>query len=104
MKSPLLLFGYLWVVTLLRIMQKPYHEMRIIVFRSPLRVPVIMSPTLSLIALFIVGRVASYVFEVEGNMRVVVSIILGCILFCLLLWQILMILLLLRFVRARYHE
>jgi len=74
---------------------------RRMVLDKPILLPVILSPVIGLVALFVVGRAGSSIVEFTGWWREGVALILGGTLIGLLLWQGLLLFLVFRFARAR---
>lgn len=101
MKTIVAWISYVWMTTLAGLAIHPYKSVRKIVLSEQILLPVVMSPLIGLVALFVVGRVGSYALDLSGWTRELVALILGGILLGLLLWQGLLILLVVRFWRAR---
>jgi hypothetical protein len=93
--------AYVWSVTLAGLAIHPYQSIRRIVMDRPILLPVAMSPVLGLLALFFVGRVGSYAFTLGPIGREMMAMVLGSTLVGLLLWQGLLLVLVIRFWRAR---
>jgi len=93
--------AYVWSVTLAGLAIHPYQSVKRMVLNKPILLPVTMSPVLGLIALFVVGRVGSFFFTLGPIGRELVAIVLGSTLIGLLLWQGLLMLLVVRFWRAK---
>jgi hypothetical protein len=93
--------GYVWSVTLAGLAIHPYQSVRRMVLAKPILLPVILSPLFGLMALFIVGRVGSYVFTLGWWGREIMALVLGSTLIGFLLWQALLLLLVVRFWRMR---
>ena len=62
--------------------------------------PVTLSPLILLVLLFVLGRIGSHFFDVTGVWREGIAFVLGTTLSGLLLWQVLLTALVLRFWRA----
>lgn len=97
-KQPILLLfiAYVWTKTLLGLAITPYKSVRELT-RHRVLLPVLFSPLYGLAILFVVGRIGSYVFEVDGLIRSSMAFILSSALISILLWQGLLIYLLLSF-------
>lgn len=96
-KSALLIFiAYVWTKTLLGLAIRPYKSVREI-NRNKVLTPVLLSPVLGLIVLFVLGRMGSFVFELDGFERTVMAIVLSTGLISILLWQGLLLYLFLSF-------
>ncbi len=98
MKKPVLyiFIGYVWSKTLLGLVIHPYKSVREMT-RQKVLVPVVFSPLIGLTILFILGRMGSFVFEVEGFRRTVLAVTLSTGLIAILLWQAFLLYLLLSF-------
>jgi len=96
-KSILFIFiAYVWSKTLLGLAISPYKSVREVT-RHKVLIPVVFSPLIGLFILFILGRMGSYVFELEGVKRSLMAITLSIGLIAVLLWQGLLLYLLLSF-------
>lgn len=93
--------AYVWSVTLAGLAIHPYQSVRRMVLNKPILLPVALSPVFGLISLFVVGRVGSYVFTLGLIGRELMALVLGSTLIGLLLWQGLLLVLVIRFWRAR---
>lgn len=93
--------AYIWSVTLAGLAIHPYQSVRRMVLSKPILLPVTLSPLMGLAALFIIGRIGSYIFTLGYYGREILALILGSTLIGLLLWQGLLLLLVVRFWRAR---
>lgn len=93
--------AYVWSTTLAGLAVHPYKSVRRIVMNKPILLPVALSPVFGLLTLFILGRVGSYVFTLGPLGREIMALVLGGTLIGLLLWQFLLLLLVVRFWRAR---
>lgn len=92
---------YVWTVTLAGLAIHPYQSVRRMVMDKPILLPVVTSPVLGLVGLFVMGRVGSYVFTLGLLGREIMAFVLGSTLIGLLLWQGLLLILVVRFWRAR---
>lgn len=101
MKAMALWMSYVWSVTLAGLAIHPYQSVRRMVLDKPILLPVVMSPLLGLLGLFFVGRVGSFVFTLGPVGREIMAMVLGSTLIGLLLWQGLLVMLVVRFWRAR---
>jgi hypothetical protein len=99
-KRTFLIFStYIWTKTLLGLTFHPFTTVREVT-RRPVLLPIIFSPIMGLIAFFIFGRIGSFLIQVYGLRREVISLILSTALISILLWQILLIYLLISFIIA----
>lgn len=93
--------AYVWSVTLAGLAIHPYQSVKRMVLNKPVLLPVVLSPVVGLIILFVGGRVGSYVFTLGILGREIMALVLGSTLIGLLLWQGLLLFLVVRFWRAR---
>ncbi len=101
MRALVLWATYVWSVTLAGLAIHPYQSVKRMVLNKPILLPVALSPVLGLLGLFFVGRVFSYVFTLGSIGRELVALVLGSTLIGLLLWKGLLLVLVVRFWRAR---
>lgn len=94
-----LFIGYVWITTLAGLAIHPYKSIRGMVGDNPRRIllPVVLTPAVSILIMLVVGRLGSYVFDVNGLKREVMSLLLGIVSLSFFMWQILMIYLVFRF-------
>ena len=92
---------YVWSVTMAGLAIHPYQSVRRMVLDKPILLPVALSPLIGLVCLFVLGRVGSFFFTFGIFGREIVAMILGSTLFGLLLWQILLVVLVIRFRRVK---
>lgn len=104
-KSAFVIFiTYILTKTLLGLVIHPYKSVRQVT-RHKVLVPVVFSPLYSLLGLFVVGRIGSFLFEIHDPLkRVLIAHILGTGLISILLWQLLLIYLLVSFLLALKKE
>lgn len=99
-KSTFLVFvTYVWLKTLLGLVIRPYKEVRGVT-RHHILFPVVLSPLYGLVALFVAGRIGSFLFETHGLVRDTMALILSSGLISILLWQLLLLYLLGSFLLA----
>lgn len=98
MKKPVfaIFIAYVWTRTLLGLVISPYKSVREMT-RHKVLVPVLFSPLIGLVILFVLGRMGSFVFEVEGFKRTFLALSLSTALIAILLWQLLLLYLLMSF-------
>ena len=101
MRALLMWMAYVWSVTLAGLAVHPYQSIRRMVLDKPILLPVALSPVIGLVALFVLGRIGSYAFTLGSIGREMMSLVLGSTLIGLLLWQGLLLVLVVRFWRAR---
>lgn len=100
-KTMIMWMTYVWSVTLAGLAIHPYKSVRRMVLDKPILLPVVLSPILGLLGLFLLGRVGSYVWTIGTMGRELMAAVLGSTLIGLLLWQGLLIVLVARFWRVR---
>jgi hypothetical protein len=99
-RSTLVIFiAYVWTKTLLGLTIRPYKSVREI-NRNKVLTPVLFSPIIGLIVLFVFGRMATYVLELGDFGRTVMAIVLSTGLISILLWQGLLLYLFFSFRKA----
>ena len=101
MKTMIAYISYVWMTTLAGLAIHPYKSVKKMVLKERVLLPVVMSPVMGLVGLFVVGRVGSYAMNLTGLMREGMAMMLGVILIGLLMWQGLLVALVVRFWRAR---
>jgi len=101
MKTMIAYISYVWMTTLAGLAIHPYKSVKKMVMSERVLLPVVMSPVMGLVGLFVVGRVGSYAMNLTGLMREGMAMMLGVILIGLLMWQGLLVALVVRFWRAR---
>ena len=102
-KATLAMFvGYVFLVTMAGLALHPYQSVKRMVFEKAKRIllPVALSPTVALVVFFVMGRLGSRVFELTGLARELMGLMLGWTLVGLVLWQLLILVLVIRFWRG----
>ena len=99
----LIFVTYIWTKTLLGLTFHPLKTTREIT-RRPVLLPIIFSPFIGLILFFVFGRVGSFLINVYGFKREIISLILSTALISILLWQALLIYLLISFLMALWKK
>ncbi len=103
-KSTFLIFSaYIFTKTLLGLIFHPFITVRQVT-RRPVLLPVIFSPFVGLIILFIFGRVGAFLINTYGLRREAISLFLSTVLISVMLWQILLIYLLISFLFALWKK
>jgi len=92
--------GYVWMKTLAGLAIHPYKSIRRMVFSDKILLPVVLSPVMGIVMLLVLGRVGSQLFTLMGFGREITALVLGSALVGLLMWQILLAGLVVRFWRA----
>lgn len=102
MRALVAFISYVWMTTLAGLAIHPYQSVRRMIMERERRIllPVALSPTFALIVFFVVGRACSYVIDVGGSWRELIAFSLGWVFIGLLLWQVLILILVFRFVRS----
>ena len=92
----LIYVAYIFTKTLLGITFYPYKSVRETT-RRPILIPVIFSPFVGFILLFIVSKIGSILIRVYGRERELIGLFLSTAFLSIILWQALLIYLLLSF-------
>jgi len=91
--------AYVWTKTLIGLTFYPFRYTKGVV-RRPILLPIIFSPIMGLIILFIVGRIAALFVSPHAVIREIIVIFLSTTLLSILFWQLLLIYLLVSFLLA----
>lgn len=103
-KRTFLIFtAYIWTKTLLGLTFHPFTTIREVT-RRPVLLPVIFSPFIGLLTLFILGRVGSLLITVYGLKREIIALFLSTALISILFWQALLIYLFVSFLLALWKK
>ncbi len=103
-KNVFLIFvAYVWTKTLLGLSFHPFSTVREVT-RRPVLLPVIFSPIISLLILFVLGRIAALLITTYGLSREIIALGLSCALIGIVLWQLLLIYLLVSFLVALWRK
>lgn len=103
-KNVFLIFvAYVWTKTLLGLSFHPFSTVREVT-RRPVLLPVIFSPIISLLILFVLGRIAALLITTYGLSREIIALGLSCALIGIVLWQLLLIYLLVSFLVALWRR
>lgn len=94
---------YTWGRVLYGLIFHPYKTVREII-RRPVLVPVAISPLLSLLLLFILGKIGYLLIDLYGLQRNFVAIFLGGSFFALVFWQAFIAYLLISMISAKKQE
>jgi hypothetical protein len=92
--------SYLWTKTLLGLTFHPYRSIRETI-RRPVLLPVIFSPLIAIVLLFIAAKTGSLMITVYGIQREAVAIFLSTTLISIIFWQALLLYFLISFLVAR---
>src|SRR5579862_6757345 len=88
--------SYLWTKTLLGLTFHPYHSIRETI-RRPVLLPVIFSPLIAILLLFLAAKLGSLLIVVYGLKREAVAIFLSTTLISIIFWQALLLYFLISF-------
>ena len=99
----LIFITYIWAKTLFGLAVHPFATTGKII-RRPVLFPIVFSPMLGLLTLFIAGRIATFLISVYGLKREAIALILSATLISTLLWQALLIYLLISFLIALWKR
>lgn len=103
-KKTLFVFtSYIWTKTLLGLTFHPYKQIRQTV-RRPVLFPVIFSPLIGILLVFIMGRIGGYLLDIYGLNRDLVAIFLSTTLLSIIFWQVLLLYLLTSFLIASWKK
>ncbi len=95
--------AYIWTKTLLGLTFHPFSTIREVT-RRPVLLPVIFSPLIGLLTLFVLGRVAALLITVYGLKRELIALALSTALVSIVFWQLLLIYLLISFLIAFWRR
>jgi hypothetical protein len=95
--------GYIWTKTLLGLTFHPYKSVKDTLQR-PILVPVLFSPLIMVILLFVVAKIGSFMILVYGFTRGLVALFLSTTLLAILLWQTLLVYLLCNFLISSWKK
>jgi len=95
--------AYIWTKTLLGLTFHPFSTIREVT-RRPVLLPVVFSPLIGLLTLFVLGRFAALLISVYGLSRELIALMLSAALISILFWQLLLIYLLLSFLIAFWRR
>ncbi len=103
-KNVFLIFvAYVWTKTLLGLSLHPFSTVREVT-RRPVLLPVIFSPIIGLLTLFVLGRIGALLITVYGLSREIIALGLSCALIGIILWQLLLLYLLISFLVAFWRR
>lgn len=103
-KNVFLIFvAYVWTKTLLGLSFHPFSTIREVT-RRPVLLPVIFSPIIGLLTLFVLGRIASFLITTYGLSREIIALGLSTALIGIILWQLLLLYLLISFLVASWRR
>ena len=95
--------AYVWTKTLLGLTLHPFSTVREVT-RRPILLPVIFSPLIGLLTLFILGRIAALLITTYGLSREIIALALSTALIGIVFWQLLLMYLLLSFLIALWRK
>ncbi len=88
--------SYIWTKTLLGLTFHPYKSVKETI-RRPILLPVLFSPLIAMLLLFLTAKIGSLLIIVYGMQREAVGIFLSATLISILFWQALLLYLLFNF-------
>ncbi|HXS14931.1 MAG TPA: hypothetical protein VN711_02295 [Candidatus Saccharimonadales bacterium] len=80
---------YIWLKTLYGIIFHPYLSM-LQIRRRPILLPVMFTPFISILFLFLMGRLGRILVDVYGMHRTLIALFLSTTLFSIVFWQLLL--------------
>ena len=96
-KRVLLIYAsYLWTKMLIGLTFHPYHSIRE-TLRRPVLLPVIFSPLIAILLLFVTAKLGSLLIIIYGVQREVVAVFLSTTLISIIFWQVLLLYFLISF-------
>jgi len=95
--------SYIWTKTLLSLTFHPYKAI-VDTLRRPVLFPVIFSPIIGIVILFVSAKLGGYVMDVYGLKREMVAIFLSTTLLSIIFWQALLLYLLGSFLIASWRK
>ena len=95
--------AYVWTKTLLGLTLHPFSTIREVT-RRPVLLPVVFSPLIGLLTLFVLGRIAALLVTTYGLSRELIALILSTALIGIVLWQLLLVYLLGSFLVALWKK
>ena|ERR1035437_6265004 len=95
--------AYVWTKTLLGLTLHPFSTIREVT-RRPVLLPVVFSPLIGLLTLFVLGRIAALLVTTYGLSRELIALILSTALIGIVLWQLLLVYLLGSFLVALWRK
>jgi len=99
-KRVILIYGsYLWTKMLIGLTFHPYRSIKETI-RRPVLLPVIFSPIIAILLLFIAAKLGSLLITVYGMQREAVAIFLSTTLISIIFWQALLLYFLISFFLA----
>lgn len=91
--------SYLWTKMLIGLTFHPYHSIKE-TLRRPVLLPVIFSPLIAILLLFLAAKFGSLMISVYGIQREAVAIFLSTTLISIIFWQTLLLYFLISFLIA----
>lgn len=95
--------AYIWTKTLLGLTFHPYHSVRETI-RRPILLPVIFTPFIGILILFIAGKFGSLLITVYDLKRELIALFLSTTLISIIFWQLLLLYLLMSFLVASWRK
>lgn len=95
--------AYIWTKTLLGLTLHPFSTIREVT-RRPVLLPVVFSPLIGLLTLFVLGRVGALLVTTYGLSRELIALVLSTALIGIVFWQLLLVYLLGSFLVALWKK
>jgi hypothetical protein len=95
--------SYLWTRMLIGFTFHPYRSIKE-TLRRPVLLPVIFSPLIAIILLFLTAKIGSLLISIYGRERDAVALFLSTTLISIIFWQILLLYFLISFFVARRRK
>lgn len=102
-KTFVIFASYIWTKTLLSLTFHPYNAIKE-TLKRPVLFPVIFSPIIGIVILFLAAKLGGYILDVYGLKRELVAIFLSTTLLSILFWQALLLYLLGSFLIASWRN
>jgi len=99
----LLYIAYIWTKTLLGLTFHPYLSVKETI-RRPILLPVIFTPSLGILILFLAGKIGALLITVYKFKRELISLFLSTTLISILFWQVLLLYLLGSFLVSSWRK
>jgi hypothetical protein len=95
--------AYVWTKTLLGLSFHPFSTIRQVT-RRPVLLPVIFSPIIALLSLFVLGRIGALLVNTYGLSRELIALTLSVALIGIIFWQLLLLYFLISFLVAMWRK
>ena len=95
--------AYIWTKILLGLTFHPYRSVRETI-RRPILLPVIFTPFIGILILFIAGKIGALLITIYGLKREIIALFLSTTLISIIFWQLLLLYLLGSFLVASWRR